>query len=208
VIRVRPSSELTPEEKAELAKYLPQEIDVNMMADLFYLVSQSFTLIKDKYGKVEPWGIEAQQLKNFLQSLSDFEIEVIKINRKQTISLDRVLSKPSNKWRLALALAHLEARYKAAPICVNAYRVEGMGCWYIVTDGVHRTTAAKIMGQEEIEAVVIREIVLDCPAIRRNYPQSPTESYFLEVLGIKRSLRGLIELIWNLCKSMKSELDD
>jgi hypothetical protein len=35
VIIVKPSAELTPAEKVELAKYLPKEIDVDMMADIF-----------------------------------------------------------------------------------------------------------------------------------------------------------------------------
>lgn len=207
MIIVKPSSELTPEEKAELAKYLPKNIDVDTMADIFYSVFQNFTTIKDKYGKVEPWGIDAYQVKDFIQSISTFDVETIKLNQKQTISLDRVLSKPWNKWRLALSLAHLEARHQASPILVNAYKVEGIGHWYIVTDGVHRATAAKMMGQIEIEAEVIREIVLDCAAIRRKYSNSPQENYLLEVLGIKRSLRGLIEFIWKLFKSLKSEID-
>lgn len=207
-MNVKPSSELTPEDRAELAKYLPKEIDVNTMADIFYFVFNNFAGIKEKYGKVEPWGIDVQKVKSFLQSLSDFEIQFIKINKKQTISVDRVLSKPLNKWRLALALAHLEVGHKPPPICVNAYKVEGMGYWYILTDGVHRSTAAKMTGLQEIQAEVIREIVLDCAAIRRKYRNCPEESYLLEVLGIKRSLRGWIELIWKLAKSIRSEFDD
>lgn len=208
MIIVKPSAELTPAEKAELAKYLPKEIDVDMMADIFFSVFQNFMAIKEKYGKVEPWGVDAYQVKNFIESLSNCEIEIIKLNQKQTISVDRVLSKPWNKWRLALALAHLEARHQASPVLVNAYKVEGIGYWYIVTDGVHRTTAAKMMGQIEIEAEVIREIVLDCTAIRRKYRNSPQDNYLLEVLGIKRSFRGMIEFIWQLFKSLKSEIDN
>lgn len=205
---VKPSSELTPEDRAELAKYLPKDIDVNTMADCFYLVSQTFTEIQEKYGKVEPWGIDSHQVKNFLHNLSDFDLEIIKLNQKQIIPLDRILSKPWNKWRLAKALAYLETRQVAPPICVNAYKVEGIGYWYTVTDGVHRATAAKMIGQLEIEATVIREIVLDCTAIRQKYRQSPRESYLLEILGIKRSLPGLLLLLWKLVKSIKSELDN
>ncbi len=178
------------------------------MADVFYFVFHNFTKIKEEYGKVEPWGIDALQVKNFIQSLSDFELEFIKINKNQTIPVDRVLSKPWNKWRLALAIAHLQSKHKAPPICVNAYKVEGVGYWYVVTNGMHRATAAKIIGQQEIQAEVIREIVLDCAAIRRQYCQVPTASYFLKVLGIKRSLQGLLELIWHTAKSTKSELND
>lgn len=205
---VKPSSELTPEDRAELGKYLPKDIDVNTMADCFYLVSQTFTEIKEKYGKVEPWGIDSHEVKNFIQNLSDFDLETIKLHQKQIILLDRVLSKPWNKWRLATALAYLETRQVAPPICVNAYKIEGIGCWYTVTDGVHRATAAKMTGQIEIEATVIREIVLDCAAIRKKYCQSPRESYLLEILGIKKSLSGLILLLWKTLKSIKLELDN
>ena len=205
---VKPSSELTPEDRAELAKYLPNDIDVNTMADCFYLVFQNFRSIKEKYGNVEPWGIDSQEIKNFLQNLSDFDLETIKLNQKQIISLDRVLSKPWNKWRLAKALTYLETRQVAPPIFVKAYKVEGSSYWYTVTDGMHRATAAKMTGQLEIEATVLREIVLDCPAIRQKYGQSPRESYFLEILGIKKSLSGLVLLLWNTLKSIKSELDN
>ncbi len=205
---VKPSSELTPEDRAELAKYLPKDIDVNTMADCFYLVSQNFTEIKVRYGKVEPWEIDSQTVKNFLQNLSDFDQEIIKLHQKQIISLDRVLSKPWNKWRLAKALAYLETRQVAPPIFVNAYKVEGIGQWYVVTDGVHRATAAKMTGQLEIEATVIREIILDCAAVRKKYPQSAQESYLLDILGIKKSLVGLILLIWKIVKSIQSELDN
>jgi len=208
IMQVKPSSELTPEDRAEIAKYLPDGIDVNTMADIFYSVFQNFTTIKEKYEKVEPWGIDSQLLKDFIQNLSNFEIEIIKVNQNQLIPLDRVLSKPGNRWKLALALSHLETRHKAPPILVNAYQVEGIGCWYIVTNGMHRATAAKIMGLEEIEAEVIREIVLDCAAIRREYCRYPRESYLLEVLGIKRSFPGFVELIWKTLKSIQSELDD
>lgn len=208
MIIVKPASELTLEEKLEIAKYLPKDIEVDTMADLFYSVFQNFPTIKEKYGKIEPWGIDAYIAKTFLQSLAGLEIKITKLNQKQTISLDRVLSKPSNKWRLALALAHLEARHQALPILVNGYKVEGIGHWYVVIDGVHRTTAAKMTGQIEIEAEVIREIVLDCAAIRRKYRNYPKANYLLDVLGIKRSLRGLIELIWKLFKSLKTEIDD
>jgi uncharacterized ParB-like nuclease family protein len=208
-LNVKPSSELTPEEKAELAKYLPEEIDVNTMADIFYFVFHNLPKIKEKYGKVEPWGVDALKVKNFIQSLSEFGIKFTKINEKQTIPVERVLSKPClNKWRLALAIAHLELKHKAPPICVNAYKVEGIGYWYVVTNGIHRVTAAKMMGQQEIQAEVVREIILDCAAICRNYQKSSTENYLLEVLGIKRSLRGGVELVWKTIKSIKSELND
>jgi uncharacterized ParB-like nuclease family protein len=204
---VKRASELTPEERAELAQYLPQEIDVDTMADIFYSVCQNFPAIKENHGKVEPWGIDAYLVKNFLQSLSNFEIETIRVNQKQIISLDRVLSKPWNKWRLALALAHLEIKPTASPIRVNAYKVEGIGFWYVVIDGVHRATAAKMIGQQEIQAEVIREITLDCASLRQRYSKSTQERYLLEGLGIRKSLPGLIRLIWNLSKSLKSELD-
>ena len=45
-MKVKPSSELTPQKRDELAKYLPKGIDVNTMADCFYLVSQNFTAIQ------------------------------------------------------------------------------------------------------------------------------------------------------------------
>lgn len=109
-MKVKPSSELTPQERDELAKYLPKGIDVNTMADCFYLVSQNFTAIQEKYGKVEPWRIDAHQVKNFLQTISDFDIKTIKLKQMQIISVDRALFKPSNKWRLAKALAHLILR--------------------------------------------------------------------------------------------------
>jgi len=207
-VKIKPSSELTAQERDELAKYLPKGIDVNTMADCFYLVSQSYTTIKEKYGKVEPWRIDAHQVRDFLQRISEFDTKTIKLKQKQIISVDRVLSKPCNKWRLAKALAHLETKQKVLPIWVDAYKVEGIGYWYTVTDGVHRTTAAKMTGQLEIEATVLREIVLDCAAIRRKYGKSPEENYLLEVLGIKKSLPGMIVLIWKLLKSLKSELED
>lgn len=207
-MKVKPSSELTPQERDELAKYLPKGIDVNTMADCFYLVSKNFTAIQEKYGKLEPWRIDAHQVKDFLQRISDFDIKTIKLKQKQIISVDRILSKPCNKWRLAKALAHLEAKQNVLPILVDAYKVEGIGYWYTVTDGVHRTTAAKITGQLEIEATVLREIVLDCAVIRRKYGKLSQEKYLLEVLGIKKSLPGMIVLIWKLFKSLKSELED
>ncbi|HEY9606803.1 MAG TPA: hypothetical protein V6C85_34660 [Allocoleopsis sp.] len=205
---VKRASELTPEEKAELAQYLPQEIDVNTMADIFYSVCQNFTTLKEKYGKVEPWDIDSYVVKTFLLSLSNFELETSRINHKQIIPLDRVLSKPWNKWRLALALAHLEIKQTAPPIRVNAYKVEGTGSWYVAIDGVHRATAAKMMGYSEIQAEVIREIVLDCATIRKRCRKSPRANYLLEVLGIRQSLRGMLGLIWNLVKRTKSELED
>lgn len=205
---VKRASELTPEEKAELAKYLPQEIDVNTMADIFYSVCQNFTTLKETYGKVEPWEIDAYVVKKFLQSLSDFQLETSRVNQKQIIPLDRVLSKPWNKWRLALALAHLEIKQTAPPIRVNAYKVEGASYWYVVIEGLHRATAAKMMGYPEIQAEVMREIVLDCATLRKKCRKSSRANYLLEVLGIRKSLRGMLGLIWNLVKCTKSELDD
>ena len=50
-MKVKPSSELTPQERDELAKYLPKGIDVNRMADCFYLMSQNFKkLVKGEGG--------------------------------------------------------------------------------------------------------------------------------------------------------------
>ncbi|HEY9636225.1 MAG TPA: hypothetical protein V6D14_22660 [Coleofasciculaceae cyanobacterium] len=207
-MQVKPSSQLTPEERAELAKHVPKGIDVDRMADCFYFVYQNFNKIQEKYGKVEPWGVDAHEITSFLRSLDDYEIEIIKLKNKQIISVDRVLSKPCNKWRLAKALAQLEAGETALPIRVDAYRVEGIGCWYTVKDGINRTTAAKMIGLQEIEAEVVREIVLDCAAIRRKYSKYPKQRYWLEVLGIKKSLPGLIQLLWKIVISVKSEFDD
>lgn len=207
-MQVQPSSQLTSEDRAELAKYAPKGIDVDMMADYFYFVYHNFKKIKEKYGKVEPWGVDVRAITTFLQNLEDCEREIIKLKNKQTIVVDRILSKPYNKWRLAKAIVQLEAKQTTLPIRVDAYRIEGIGCWYIVKDGMHRSTAVKMMGLQEIEAEVAREIILDCAAIRRKHCEFPQESYWLEILGIKKSLPGLIQLIWKIIISTKLEFED
>ena len=147
--------EITKEEREKIAKCLPQEVDVNTMAYFLYLVSYNFSAIQSKYGKVEPWETDAEDIKWFLTFFA--EPESTEINQEQIILVDRVFSKPWNQWRLALALAHRKLGQTAPAINVSAYRMKDNSYWYTVNDGMHRTTAAKMAGQKTIKAKVREE---------------------------------------------------
>lgn len=146
---------VTKEEKEKIAMYLPQEVDVDTMVYFLNFVSRDFEVIQTKYGKVNPWQTDAEDIKWFLTFFA--EAESTEINQEQTISVDRVFSKPWNQWRLALALAHRKLGQTAPAIHVSAYRMEDSSYWYTVNDGMHRTTAAKMAGQKTINAKVREE---------------------------------------------------
>ena len=151
-------SELSQEEKAKIAKCLPRKVDLNTMMYFLNFVSHNFSEIQTKYGRVRPWGTDAEDIKWFLTFFA--ESKSTEINQEQTIPVDRVFSKPWNQWRLALALAHRQLGQTAPAINVSAYRMPDNSYWYTVNDGMHRTTAAKMAGQKVITAKVIEERIL------------------------------------------------
>ncbi|MGQ4649473.1 hypothetical protein [Lyngbya aestuarii] len=162
----KPPSELTAEEKAKIARCLPDGVDAETMAHFLYFVSRNFRVIQETYGKVKPWGTDAEDIKWFLTFFS--EGEYIERNQQELIPVNRIFSKPWNEWRLALALAHRKLGQKAPPIRVHAYCLEDQNYWYTVDDGMHRTTAAKMANQPTIEAIVIAERAM------------PTKHYYLD----------------------------
>lgn len=152
------TSERTKEEKEKIAKCLPQDVDVNTMVHFLDFVSQDFSAIQTKYGKVKPWETDAEDIKWFLTFFA--ESKSTEINQEQTIPVDRVFSKPWNQWRLALALAHRKLGQEAPAINVSAYKMKDNSYWYTINDGMHRTTAAKMAGQKTIKAHVREERIL------------------------------------------------
>ena len=90
--------------------------------------------------------------------------------RTVSIAIDRVLAWSWNPGRLERCHRLLAEGEKAPPIHVNRYRLNGL-IWYVVSDGRHRTVAAREAGRARIAAVVGSET--DC------HP----ERYRLDVAG-------------------------
>lgn len=79
--------------------------------------------------------------------------------RTVSIAVDRVLAWSWNPGRLERCKQKLAEGEKPPPIHVNRYRLNGL-IWYVVSDGRHRTVAAKEAGRTRIAAVVGSET--DC----------------------------------------------
>lgn len=205
--------ELTAQNQEQIAKSIPPEVDLDTIINCLDVVSQQFSAIQSEYGKVKPWGIDAEDVKWFLTFFS--EGEYLELNQEKIIPLNRVFSKPWNQWRLALALAHRQLGQNPPPIHVNAYRFEDNSYWYTINDGMHRTTAAKMAGEQTIKALIREERMmltkryalcdghlfkLDDQGAVLMSKHLPRGYYnFLEGLfGVKRHPHNLLELIWEI----------
>ena len=102
-------------------------------------------------------------LSDVLVMLADLDDARILPRRTVSIAIDRVLAWSWNPGRL-------ERCQQKPPIHVNRYRLNGL-TWYVVSDGRHRTVAAREAGRTRIAAVVGSET--DC------HP----ERYRLDVAG-------------------------
>ena len=109
-------------------------------------------------------------LSDVLVMLADLDDARILPRRTVSIAIDRVLAWSWNPGRLERCHRLLAEGEKAPPIHVNRYRMSGL-TWYVVSDGRHRTVAAREAGRTRIAAVVGSET--DC------HP----ERYRLDVAG-------------------------
>ena len=109
-------------------------------------------------------------LSDVLVLLADLDDARILPRRTVSIAIDRVLAWSWNPGRLERCHRLLAEGEKAPPIHVNRYRINGL-TWYVVSDGRHRTVAAREAGRPRIAAVVGSET--DC------HP----ERYRLDVAG-------------------------
>ena len=91
--------------------------------------------------------------------LADIHAALILTRRPVSISVARVLAWAWNPGRLERCRQKLAEGEKAPPIHVNRYRLNGL-TWYVVSDGRHRTVAAREAGRARITAVVGSET--DC----------------------------------------------
>ena len=109
-------------------------------------------------------------LSDVLVLLADLDDAHTLSRRTVSIAIDRVLAWSWNPGRLERCQQKLAEGEKAPPIHVNRYRLNGL-TWYVVSDGRHRTVAAREAGRARIAAVVGSET--DC------HP----ERYRLDVAG-------------------------
>ncbi len=98
-------------------------------------------------------------LSDVLVMLADLDDARILPRRTVSIAIDRVLAWSWNPGRLERCQQKLAEGEKAPPIHVNRYRLNGL-TWYVVSDGRHRTVAAREAGRTRIAAVVGSET--DC----------------------------------------------
>ncbi len=92
-------------------------------------------------------------LSDVLVMLADLDDARILPRRTVSIAIDRVLAWSWNAGRLEQCHRLLAEGDKAPPIHVNRYRLNGL-TWYVVSDGRHRTVAAREAGRQRIAAVV------------------------------------------------------
>lgn len=92
-------------------------------------------------------------LADLLHLLSDLDNTRILSRRPISIPIHRILATAWNAGRLDDCAARLKAGEKAPPIHLSRYQLQGRN-WYIVSDGNHRTIAARQAGRKRIGAVV------------------------------------------------------
>jgi hypothetical protein len=92
-------------------------------------------------------------LSDVLVLLADQDDARILPRRPVNIAVERVLAWSWNPGRLERCQRLLAEGEKAPPIHVNRYRLNGL-TWYVVSDGRHRTVAAREAGRRRIAAVV------------------------------------------------------
>ena len=92
-------------------------------------------------------------LSDVLVLLADLDDARILPRRTVSIAVERVLAWSWNPGRLERCQRLLAEGEKAPPIHVNRYRVNGL-TWYVVSDGRHRTVAAREAGRQRIAAIV------------------------------------------------------
>ena len=98
-------------------------------------------------------------LSDVLVLLADLDDARSLPRRTVSIAVERVLAWSWNPGRLERCQRLLAEGEKAPPIHVNRYRLNGL-TWYVVSDGRHRTVAAREAGRQRIAAVVGSET--DC----------------------------------------------
>lgn len=102
-----------------------------------------------------PAGLKKQEIValtiDLLLATADQDNTYRPLNYTHTISVDRVLANAWNEGRLKRASQLLAEGHKAPPIHVNRLIWRGEA-FYIVTDGNHRTVAARLASQERITA--------------------------------------------------------
>ena len=92
-------------------------------------------------------------LSDVLVLLADLDDAHTLSRRTVSIAVERVLAWSWNPGRLERCQQKLAEGEKAPPIHVNRYRLNGL-TWYVVSDGRHRTVAAREAGRTRIAAVV------------------------------------------------------
>jgi hypothetical protein len=85
-------------------------------------------------------------LSDVLVLLADLDDARILPRRTVSIAVERVLAWSWNPGRLERCQRLLAEGEKAPPIHVNRYRLNGL-TWYVVSDGRHRTVAAREAGR-------------------------------------------------------------
>lgn len=196
-----------------------KDIKLDKKVYQYYLdtVRQNFSEIQEKYGnKLYPLNIDKQKIEDFIGFFyyidNDNELTRHVCTPSEWISTERVLSCPWNEERLAESLAYIKLGHQTPPpIQVDVYILGKNNYWYTVTDGMHRTTAAKMNGIKQIPARVSSEFLMPL-----NYfvlfdghlfylgdkapiclSQGKPERYFyeLEKIGIKRFIDNVLGAI-------------
>ena len=98
-------------------------------------------------------------LSDVLVLLADLDDARILPRRTVSIAVERVLAWSWNPGRLERCQRLLAEGEKAPPIHVNRYLMNRQ-TWYVVSDGRHRTVAAREAGRQRIAAIVGSET--DC----------------------------------------------
>lgn len=90
---------------------------------------------------------------DLLHLLSDPDDARILSRRPISVPIHRILAMAWNSARLADCAMRLATGDTAPPILLSRYRLHGQN-WYIVSDGHHRTIAARNAGRKRIRAIV------------------------------------------------------
>ncbi len=123
-------------------------------------------------------GLPAEVLARLLPALIELG-ESHELGHTAAIAVDRVVAWAWNPGRLARAERLLAAGHQAPPITVSRYWLHGEAL-YNVSDGMHRTMAARQAGRQRIRARITSEI--ECHP-ERHLLESANGKLWLETPG-------------------------
>ncbi len=97
-------------------------------------------------------GFRAEVMARLLPALADLE-SAKSLGYVAAVAVDRVAAYAWHEGRLARCRQHLAAGEKAPPVHLSRYWLHGQA-FYTVSDGMHRTVAAREAGRQRIRAKI------------------------------------------------------